>query len=106
MVNGLPVRADGRNISRLEFRAADDRQGRARKLLAESEIQLADFRHHTVETQMHDALPQHRRERMLGVCQDACAQLGSAPRDLSDDCINAVRRSSRHQADDEMGGVF
>ena len=67
MVNGLPVRADGRNIPRLEFRPADDRQGRASKLLAESKVQLADFRNRTVETQIQDVLPQHRRERVVGV---------------------------------------
>ena len=106
MMDRLPVRADGRNVLRLAFGPADRRQGRAGKVLAQSEIQLANLGHRPVQAHMQDALPHHRRERLMHVRQDTGAQSASAPRNLRHHRINAVRRSPGHQPDDELGGVF
>src|ERR1035441_10188172 len=71
MMDGMSVRADGRDVSRLALRPADDCQRRAGKVLAQHKVEFADLGHRPVQAQMQDALTHGRREGTMHVRQHA-----------------------------------
>jgi len=97
------VRADGRNVRRLEPGPANRPERRARKMLAQQEIQFTHFSHRPMQARLQDAPPQDWWEALVRVRQHPRPQPASRPRDPRHHRVNAIRRRPGHQPDQEPG---
>jgi len=90
MVDRLPVRADGRDISGSQPGFEDACKRRAGKVFPQLEVQLANLRDGPVQAEIQDPAPHGRGKRPMRVRHDARPQFAPAARNRRHHRINAI----------------
>jgi hypothetical protein len=71
-------------------------------MLAQNEIQLADFRDATLQGRVQNLAPKVRRERAMHVSDNARLQAVPAAGNSGDNGINAICGGAGHQPDEQL----
>lgn len=89
-MNSLAVRADGRDLRRLQTGLPHGSQRSVGKLFAKEKIQFADFVDGAVEAVVQDPPAERGRECVVDMRKQLCTQVPTAPGNLGHYRINPI----------------